>query len=171
MGESLTPCHGRGDWFAVDNRGGTDRSRKTKAEMEQDVSDILRAKLTCLTRCKVRKQCMETALSFEDNNHWVWGGYGGGERARILEDGPLPVPSDGAAVRFDRVNQFIDFHLLRSEAAELWGMTERGVETALNRYIWDLRVIQGDQWVMLPAKETKEQLAQSGGIAAPVRAA
>ena len=148
--ETTTPCQQRDtqEWFAPDNRGGI-IGGKSPEQREQDVSDSLRAKLICMTRCPVRKQCMETALSYEDNNYWIWGGYSGPERQRIQDDGHLTAPDNTTLARFDRINEFIDYHLLRSEAAERWGISERGVESLLHRYIWDLRIAQGDPWVVL----------------------
>jgi hypothetical protein len=157
MEDYLPPCHERDDWFTLDNRGST--GAKTPAELEADCSNAIRTKLTCMTRCKMRKQCMKAALDFEGEEYhrwFVWGGYSPGERRRISRTGPIPAPGHSSAARFDRINEFIDYHLTRSEAAERWGITERAVETVLNRYLWDLRVAQEDVWVVLRDNETEK---------------
>lgn len=155
-----TPCEGADDWFVSSNRGAGD---KPSADRENDLANSLRSKLTCLTRCPVRKECMETALSYEDNHHWVWGGYAGHERQHIAEQGPLVAPGVMAPARLDRINEWIDYRLTREEAAERWGMTVAGVTTALGRYIWWLRVNQSDPWTVLQATDgnSGDEMAQT----------
>lgn len=164
----IPPCHERDDWFVPDNRGG---NRKGLPEgdprLEENVSISIRAKLTCLTRCKMRQECMEKALRYESDemhplrregetagaaqsHRWgIWGGYSAQERTRLARSGPLKPTPQAAAKRAPALAaEFVDYHLLRSEAAERWGLTERSVESLLHRYIWDLRIEQGDPWVM-----------------------
>lgn len=150
-----TPCDDSTAWFVEDLRKDSEPGVFISAEDRRSNREaIIRAKLTCATRCRFRRQCMESALVMDaEDNNWVWGGYTGHERSSILNDGPLKVPAEVQSQRYRmdpaRVSEFLDYHLTLEEAADRWGVTLRHAEYSLKYYIWNQRVQQGDPWVTL----------------------
>lgn len=150
-----TPCDDSTAWFVEDLRKDSEPGVFISADDRRANREaILRAKLTCATRCRWKRQCMETALDIDhQDNNWVWGGYTGHERSSILNDGPLKVPAEVASQRYNldpaRADEFLDHHLTLEEAADRWGVTLRHAEYSLKYHIWNRRLRAGDPWVTL----------------------
>jgi hypothetical protein len=108
---------------------------------------------------------MDWAMSIEDNDHYVFGGYTGWERARIREDGALPVPVSLKShyVNWQRVNELMDTDDDMEALAERWGMTGRSIASTLRSYLWVLRVENGHTSVVLQDTDgTSDELPQTG---------
>lgn len=150
-----TPCDDSDAWFVEDMRKTSIPGERVSVEERRTNREaIIRAKLTCMTRCPIRKDCMEQALSFTDfDQHFVYGGYMGLERQTIVDGTPLRAPAEAAAPGYqlsrERLDEFLDYHLTFEEAAERWGVTLRQAERLLMYGVWQQRVVQGDSWVML----------------------
>lgn len=150
------PCEGSDAWLVEDmSTTSSPGLIHTPGERQANREAILRAKLTCLTWCHRRAECMQGELEFgPDAQFFVYGGYSGTERTRLLRSGPLPPPAEAAAgtYRLDadlRIAEFLDYHLTLDECAERWNTTPRYAEKVLKYSIWNLRAEQGDPWVML----------------------
>lgn len=158
------PCDGSAAWL-VEDMSTTSRPgvTHTPGERQANREAIIRAKLTCLAWCQRRAECMKGELEFSpDDQYFVYGGYSGTERQRFLAKGPLPVPAEalGGAYRSDadtRTAEFLDHHLTLDECAERWGTTPSYAEKVLKYSIWNLRVEQGDPWVMLHGDEVSSR--------------
>ena len=88
----LPPCHGRDEWTRESGYDGANIGNPDK-QLEERAA-ITFAQVVCMTQCDQRTACMEQALAYESmpdevGSHYVWGGYRGYERARVL-DGNLP---------------------------------------------------------------------------------
>jgi hypothetical protein len=92
---------------------------------------------------------MVTAMGFgEDNDHWVWGGYTGAERAMIRQKGYVKAPKQRQSkLDAGRLDEFLDYHLSFEECAERWGLANvRSVYRTLTDHLWALR--DGDEWTV-----------------------
>lgn len=179
-GTQPPPCSENPEAWFLDNPRGAGREVLPAGDRRNHREAILRAQLTCLTRCDVRRQCMGTALGNTDyDQHHIWGGYQGAERQNLLDEGPLPVPREALASNFNidntygKVDEFLGYHLTISEAAERWGLSVRHTENILKYAVWQLRVLEGDPWVMLQADPVSSPVehATSTEVPADVRAA
>ena len=164
-----TPCEDSDAWFVAD------RAPKQGGEHDWDnLEKSVRARLTCLTRCRQRHACMEMALAYgEDNDYWVWGGYTGAERSRIRKNGHVKAPTTGRTpLNMERVDQFLDYHLSLQEATEMWGLSsKRGAYRMMIDAMWHLR--DGDDWLVQPGDilQCQKQSTTSAELPSSVAAA
>lgn len=179
-GSQPPPCSYNPEAWFLDNAWGAGREVRPEEDRRNHREAVLRAQLTCLTGCHMRRQCMESALGNTDyDQHHIWGGYQGAERQNVLDNGPLPVTREAMAPPYNidrtygKVTEFIDYHLTLSEAAERWGFSVRYTENILKYAVWQLRVLEGDPWVMLHDSDVSSttETATATEVAATVRAA
>lgn len=154
----LPPCHGRDEWtresgYDGANIGDPDRQLAERAA-------ITFAQVVCMTQCDQRTACMEQALAYESmpdevGSHYVWGGYRGYERARILNEN-LPALKPPASRHYygtDTRDAYLA--LFARSDGDIFDFCRRNnlaPKTALDRavgYVWQLRIEEGDPWVML----------------------
>lgn len=156
--EYTTPCDGSDDWFVEGTPPVKGAVRFDKAHRNWgNLEALLRARLTCLARCRVRQDCMQRAMEFgEDNDHWVWGGYTGAERAMIRQKGALKAPEQRQSkLNAGRVDEFLDYRLSFAECMERWELKNlRSVYRSLTDHLWALR--EGDEWSWTPGDILQE---------------
>lgn len=149
MEEDLTPCWKRDEWTRDNNH----TPNKIDGQAQEDFEAGIRAQLICTTRCPKRRECFDLAMAFGEDNDWfVWGGYTGWERARIRENGPLPVPPTARKFKrpnMDRINLLIDSNAPFEDLAEHWGIAPKTVPNIMRGYLWALRVENQDPSVIL----------------------
>ena len=148
MTQTATPCEDSDAWFVEGTPPVKGDARFDKAHRNWDnLEALLRARLTCLARCRVRQACMVQAMAYgEDNDHWVWGGYTGAERTMIRQKGYVKAPKQRQSkLDTGRLDEFLDYHLSFAECAERWGLKNvRSVYRTLTDHLWALR--DGDEW-------------------------
>ena len=151
------PCRGRDEWTRESGYDGANVGNPHAQLLERAATTYAQA--VCMA-CPARRECMETALDFESQegeigSYWVWGGYRGYERARVLDDQlpDLVPPASRDAWSVDTREAFMDL-FRRCDGDVIGFAADRGlkVKTVLDRataYIWQLRVEEGDPWLVL----------------------
>lgn len=174
------PCYGRDEWtresgYDGANIGNPDRQLQERAA-------ITFAQVVCMTQCDRRIECMNQALAFESqpgevDAHYVWGGYRGYERLRVLDGRGLKPPASRDYYSPDTRDAYLAL-FVRSDG-DIFDFCRRNninPKNALDRatgYVWQLRIEQGDPWVMLHDQSVADTPvdATSKELPAAVRAA
>lgn len=150
------PCKGRDEWTRESGYDGANIGNPDKQLQER--AAIAFAQVVCMTQCEYRTQCMNQALAFESqpgeiDAHYVWGGYRGYERMRVLDGRGLKPPASRSYYSPDTRGAYLA--LFVQADGDIFDFCRRNniqPKNALDRaagYVWQLRVEQGDPWVML----------------------